>query len=83
MVQLINGAEVIDLEGQDLEGRIIGYPRFERYLIVMQGQKLLGGEDLRDDIEHQAERLAGYYPPEASVFTATKQADGHLCVMAE
>lgn len=83
MVQLIDGAEVIDLAGQDLEGRIIGYPRFEQYLIVMQGQKLLGGEDLRDDIEDQVERLARYYPPEASVFTVTKQADGHLRVLAE
>lgn len=35
MVQPINGAAVIDLEGQDLEGRIIGYPRVERYLIVL------------------------------------------------
>ena len=83
MVQLINGADVIDLAGQDLEGRIIGYPRFERYLIVMQGQKLLGGEDLRGDVEDQAERLARYYPPEASVLMVTKGPDGQLRAMTK
>jgi len=80
MVWLIGAGEDTDLDGQDLEGRIIGYPRFERYLIVMQGAKVLGGEHQRDDVEHQSERLARYYPPEARVLLVTQDGGGNLLI---
>lgn len=80
MVRLIGAGEEIDLEGHDLEGRIIGYPRFERYLIVMQGARVLGGEDQRDDVEHQAERLARYYPPEDRILHVVRGECGNLLI---
>ena len=79
MAQLINCAEVIDLQSQNLAGRIIGHPRLEPYLIVMQDQILLGDEDVRADIEG----LARYYPPEVVVVTVTEGPDGRVRSVAE